>query len=110
MPDIFTAMIDARVPVNTLPQGDASQLSDSAAAVVLMEAKDAEKRGPQPLGRFVAWTAARCAHSQRALEHPSLNLMLSVVTEIVLAFLGREVVDVSAHSSSVRSAAPRSPF
>ena len=40
--------------------GNASQLSDGAAAVVLMEAKDAEKRGLHPLGRFVAWAAAGC--------------------------------------------------
>jgi len=40
--------------------GNASQLSDGAAAVVLMEAKDAEKRGLEPLGRFVAWAAAGC--------------------------------------------------
>ncbi len=40
--------------------GNASQLSDGAAAVVLMEAKDAEKRGLKPLGRFVAWATAGC--------------------------------------------------
>ena len=39
--------------------GNASQLSDGAAAVVLMEAKDAEKRGLNPLGRFVAWAVGR---------------------------------------------------
>ena len=40
--------------------GNASQLSDGAAAVVVMEAKDAEKRGLQAMGRFVAWAAAGC--------------------------------------------------
>src|SRR5947209_10635039 len=40
--------------------GNASQLSDGAAAVVLMEAKDAEKRGLKPLGRFVACATAGC--------------------------------------------------
>ncbi|MEI7932983.1 MAG: acetyl-CoA C-acyltransferase [Alphaproteobacteria bacterium] len=40
--------------------GNASQLSDGAAAVVLMEAKEAERRGLQPLGRFVSWAAAGC--------------------------------------------------
>ncbi|HEY5332265.1 MAG TPA: acetyl-CoA C-acyltransferase [Solirubrobacterales bacterium] len=44
----------------TVTAGNASQLSDGAAAVVLMEAKDAEKRGLQPLGRFVAWAVAGC--------------------------------------------------
>src|SRR6202047_3456945 len=42
------------------PAGNASQLSDGAAAVVLMEAKDAEKRGLNPMGRFVAWASAGC--------------------------------------------------
>lgn len=45
---------------NFVTAGNASQLSDGAAAVVLMEAKQAEKRGLQPLGRFVAWAAAGC--------------------------------------------------
>jgi acetyl-CoA C-acetyltransferase len=47
-------------PGNFVTAGNASQLSDGAAAVVLMEAKLAEKRGLQPLGRFVAWAAAGC--------------------------------------------------
>ncbi len=40
--------------------GNASQLSDGAAAVVLMEAREAEKRGLEPLGRFVSWAVAGC--------------------------------------------------
>ena len=40
--------------------GNASQLSDGAAAVVLLEAKEAERRGLAPMGRFVAWAAAGC--------------------------------------------------
>src|SRR5204862_5123025 len=47
-------------PGKYVTAGNASQLSDGAAAVVLMEAKDAEKRGLQPLGRFVAWAVAGC--------------------------------------------------
>jgi acetyl-CoA C-acetyltransferase len=46
-------------PGNTSPPAMPAS-SDGAAAVVLMEAKDAEKRGLQPLGRFVAWAAAGC--------------------------------------------------
>ncbi|MWB76443.1 acetyl-CoA C-acyltransferase [Pseudooceanicola sp. 216_PA32_1] len=38
--------------------GNASQLSDGASAAVLMEAKEAEKRGIQPLGRYVGMMAA----------------------------------------------------
>src|SRR5271154_5795117 len=47
-------------PGKYITAGNASQLSDGAAAVVLMEAKDAEKRGLEPMGRFVAWAAAGC--------------------------------------------------
>lgn len=38
--------------------GNASQLSDGASAAVIMEAKLAEKRGLQPLGRYVGVMAA----------------------------------------------------
>jgi acetyl-CoA C-acetyltransferase len=38
--------------------GNASQLSDGASASVIMEAKEAEKRGLQPLGRYVGVMAA----------------------------------------------------
>jgi acetyl-CoA C-acetyltransferase len=40
--------------------GNASQLSDGAAAVVLMEAKEAERRGLQALGAFKGWAVAGC--------------------------------------------------
>ena len=40
--------------------GNASQLSDGAAAVVIMEAKEAEKRGLKPLGAFRGFAVAGC--------------------------------------------------
>jgi acetyl-CoA C-acetyltransferase len=40
--------------------GNASQLSDGAAAVVLMEAKEAEKRGLKPLGAYRGMAVAGC--------------------------------------------------
>ncbi len=40
--------------------GNASQLSDGAAAVVIMESKEAERRGLQPLGAFKGWAIAGC--------------------------------------------------
>lgn len=40
--------------------GNASQLSDGAAALVLMEAKEAERRGLQPMGAFKGWAVAGC--------------------------------------------------
>jgi acetyl-CoA C-acetyltransferase len=40
--------------------GNASQLSDGAAAVVIMEGKEAERRGLEPLGVFKGWAVAGC--------------------------------------------------
>ncbi len=40
--------------------GNASQLSDGAAALVLMDADDAEKRGLEPLGAFKGFRVAGC--------------------------------------------------
>ncbi len=47
-------------PGKFVTAGNASQLSDGAAALVLMEAKEAEKRGLQPLGAFKGWAVAGC--------------------------------------------------
>jgi acetyl-CoA C-acetyltransferase len=47
-------------PGKFITAGNASQLSDGAAAVVVMEAKEAERRGLEPMGRFVSWAAAGC--------------------------------------------------
>ena len=46
------------LPGGTVTAGNASQLSDGAAALVLMEAKVAEKRGLAPLGRYVGMAVA----------------------------------------------------
>jgi len=40
--------------------GNASQLSDGAAACVVMDAKEAERRGIQPLGAFRGFTVVGC--------------------------------------------------
>ena len=47
-------------PGKYVTAGNASQLSDGAAAVVVMEAKEAERRGLQPLGAFKGWAVAGC--------------------------------------------------
>ena len=47
-------------PGKFVTAGNASQLADGAAAVVLMEAKEAERRGLQPLGVFKGWAVAGC--------------------------------------------------
>ncbi|MFN3513219.1 MAG: acetyl-CoA C-acyltransferase [Phenylobacterium sp.] len=45
---------------NFITAGNASQLSDGAAAVVIMEAKEAARRGLQPMGAFKGWAVAGC--------------------------------------------------
>ncbi|MBW8815781.1 MAG: acetyl-CoA C-acyltransferase [Caulobacterales bacterium] len=47
-------------PGKYITAGNASQLSDGAAAVVLMEGKEAERRGLAPLGVFKGWAVAGC--------------------------------------------------
>src|ERR1700760_3851311 len=47
-------------PAKYITAGNPSQLSDGAAAVVLMKAKDAEKRGLNPMGAFKGWAVAGC--------------------------------------------------
>jgi acetyl-CoA C-acetyltransferase len=47
-------------PDKYITAGNASQLSDGAAAVVMMEAKEAEKRGLAPMGAFRGWAVAGC--------------------------------------------------
>ncbi len=63
-PDTSMAGLTKLEPVrgagNFVTAGNASQLSDGAAAVVLMEAKAAEKAGLNPMGRFMGWAAAGC--------------------------------------------------
>ncbi len=47
--------------------GNASQLSDGAAAVVMMEAGEAARRGATPLGAFRGWAVAGCAPDEMGI-------------------------------------------
>src|SRR6201986_182428 len=47
-------------PDKYVTAGNASQLADGAAAVVVMEGKEADKRGLQPMGLFKGWAVAGC--------------------------------------------------
>jgi len=47
--------------------GNASQLSDGAAAVVVMEAKAAAKQGLEPMGLFKGWAVAGCAPDEMGI-------------------------------------------
>ncbi|MDB5468228.1 MAG: acetyl-CoA acetyltransferase [Phenylobacterium sp.] len=49
-----------RGPGKYITAGNASQLSDGAAAVVIMEAKEAQRRGLEPMGLFKGWAVAGC--------------------------------------------------
>ena len=53
-------MPPVRGPGGFITAGNASQLSDGASACVLMEAKQAEKRGLQPLGIYRGMAVAGC--------------------------------------------------
>ena len=63
-PDTTLEGLAALKPVKgegrTVTAGNASQLSDGAAAVVVMEARAAERAGKAPLGRFMGFAAAGC--------------------------------------------------
>jgi acetyl-CoA C-acetyltransferase len=47
--------------------GNASQLSDGAAALVVMEAKEAARRGLEPLGRLAGFAVAGCAPDEMGI-------------------------------------------
>jgi acetyl-CoA C-acetyltransferase len=47
--------------------GNASQLSDGASAAVLMEEKEAERRGLEPLGRYRGMAVAGCAPDEMGI-------------------------------------------
>lgn len=47
--------------------GNASQLSDGAAAVVVMEAREAARRGLEPLGRLKGFAVAGCAPDEMGI-------------------------------------------
>ena len=56
-----------RGPGNSVTAGNASQMSDGAAALVLMDAKAAEQKGLEPLGRFAGFAVAGCAPDEMGI-------------------------------------------
>ena len=52
----------------SITAGNASQLSDGAAAVVVMEGKEAERRGLEPLGAFKGYAVAGCEPDEMGIE------------------------------------------
>jgi len=67
--------------------GNASQLSDGSAAVVMMEAKEAERRGLQPLGAFAGFAVAGC-------EPDEMGIGPVFAVPKVLKKLGLTVADI----------------
>ena len=65
--DVLAGLNPVRGEGHTVTAGNASQLSDGAAALVLMEAKAAEKKGLEPLGRFAGFAVAGCAPDEMGI-------------------------------------------
>lgn len=63
----LAALQPVRGPGKFITAGNASQLSDGAAAVVVMEEKEAERRGLAPLGRFKGFAVAGCAPDEMGI-------------------------------------------
>jgi acetyl-CoA C-acetyltransferase len=65
--EVLAGLQPVRGEGHTVTAGNASQLSDGAAALVLMEAKAAEKKGLEPLGRFAGFAVAGCAPDEMGI-------------------------------------------
>jgi acetyl-CoA C-acetyltransferase len=63
----LAALQPVRGPGKFITAGNASQLSDGAAAVVIMDEKAAEKAGLEPLGRFVGFAVAGCSPDEMGI-------------------------------------------
>jgi acetyl-CoA C-acetyltransferase len=56
----LTKLAPVKGPDKFITAGNASQLSDGAAAVVIMSSDEAERRNLSPLGAFKGWAVAGC--------------------------------------------------
>jgi acetyl-CoA C-acetyltransferase len=63
----LAALQPVKGPGKFITAGNASQLSDGAAAVVIMEADEAKKRGLTPMGRFAGFAVAGCAPNEMGI-------------------------------------------
>ena len=61
------ARLRSALPGGLVTAGNASQFSDGAGACVVMNESLAEKRGLQPLGRFLGFAAAGCAPDEMGI-------------------------------------------
>ena len=74
-------------PLATITAGNASQLSDGASACVLMEEKEAERRGLTPLGAFVGFAVGGC-------EPDEMGIGPTVAVPKLLSRYGLRVSDI----------------
>ena len=79
--------IRAALPGGVVTAGNASQFSDGAGACVVMDETLAEKRGLQPLGRFLGFAVAGC-------EPDEMGIGPVFAIPKVLARLGLKVSDI----------------
>ncbi|WP_372826738.1 acetyl-CoA C-acyltransferase [Polaromonas sp.] len=79
--------IKPAVPGGVITAGNASQFSDGGGAVVVMDEKVAEKKGLQPLGRFLGFAVAGC-------EPDEMGIGPVYAIPKVLARLGLKVSDI----------------
>ena len=90
----------------TVTAGNASQMSDGAAAVVIMSAEKAEELGAKPLARFVAYATAGCLPEEmgigpvyaipKALKMAGLALDDIEVIELNEAFAAQSLAVIKA--------------
>jgi len=59
--------IRSAIPGGTVSAGSASGFADGASACVVMSEDEAERRGLQPLGRFVSYAVAGCAPDEMGI-------------------------------------------
>jgi len=63
----LAALQPVRGPGKYITAGNASQLADGGAAVVIMEAKEAARRGLEPLGRLKGFAIAGCSPDEMGI-------------------------------------------
>ncbi len=79
--------IKPAIPGGVIAAGNASQYSDGAGAVVVMSEKTAEKKGLEPLGRFLGFAVAGC-------EPDEMGVGPAFAIPKVLARLGLKISDI----------------
>ena len=79
--------IKPAIPGGVIAAGNASQYSDGAGAVVVMNEKTAEKKGLEPLGRFLGFAVAGC-------EPDEMGVGPAFAIPKVLARLGLKISDI----------------